>query len=77
MDEGKTKEGEKDSEFREMQQQLREAQHVIAQFYQERREMKRNLLREVMRNKHHRSRQILKVKHPREREFLKTLRPQL
>jgi Ser-tRNA(Ala) deacylase AlaX len=43
MDEDQSKAGEKDSEFREMQQQIREAQHVIAQFYQESREMKRKL----------------------------------
>jgi chromosome segregation ATPase len=43
MDEGQTKAVEKDSEFREMKQQLREAHHVISQFYQERRELKRKL----------------------------------
>jgi hypothetical protein len=42
MDEDQVKSREKDSEVREMQQ-LREAQHVIAQFYQESRELKRNL----------------------------------
>jgi hypothetical protein len=43
MDEDHVKSGEKDSEVREMQQQLREAHHVIAQFYQESRELKRKL----------------------------------
>jgi hypothetical protein len=41
MDEEKVKSGEKGSKVREMQQQLREAQHVITQFYQESRELKR------------------------------------
>jgi len=43
MDEEQGKTGEKDSYFRGMQQYLREAQHVIAQFYQENRELKRKL----------------------------------
>jgi phage shock protein A len=37
------KSGEEYSEVREMQQQLREAQHVIAQFYQESKGLKRKL----------------------------------
>jgi hypothetical protein len=43
MDEGQAKAGDKDSKIRELQQQLREAQHVIAQFYQENKELKRKL----------------------------------
>jgi hypothetical protein len=48
MDEEQVKSGEKDSEIREMQQQLREAQHVIAQFYQESRELKRKLAEKAL-----------------------------
>jgi hypothetical protein len=44
MDEEQGKSGKKDSEFRGMQQHLREAQHVIAQFFQENRELKRKLV---------------------------------
>jgi hypothetical protein len=43
LDEEQGKSVEKDSEFRGMQQQLREAHHVIAQFFQEIRELKRKL----------------------------------
>jgi hypothetical protein len=44
MDEGQTKAGMKESEFREIQKKLREAHHVISHFYQESREMKRKLV---------------------------------
>jgi phage shock protein A len=47
MDEDQVKSGERDTKIREMQKQLKEAQHVIAQFYQERRELKRKLAEKV------------------------------
>jgi hypothetical protein len=47
MDEDQMKLGERDKEVREMQNQLKEAQHVIAQFYQESRELKRKLAEKV------------------------------
>jgi phage shock protein A len=47
MDEDQVKSRRRDSEIREMQQQLKEAQHVIAQFYQESRELKRKLAEKV------------------------------
>ena len=43
MDEGQTKAWDKYSQFRGMKQQLIEAQHVIYQFYEESRELKRKL----------------------------------
>jgi hypothetical protein len=43
MDGEQGKSTDKESEFMGMQQKLREAQHVIAQFYQENRELKRKL----------------------------------
>jgi hypothetical protein len=43
MDEEQSKSTEKDLEFRGMQQQLREAQHLIDRFFQEYSELKRKL----------------------------------
>jgi hypothetical protein len=38
---------EKDSDVKEMQQQLKKSQHVIAQFYQENMELKRKLTENI------------------------------
>jgi hypothetical protein len=51
MDEEQAKPGEKDSHVKEMQQQLKKAQHIIAQFYQENRELKRKLTEKTLEEK--------------------------
>jgi len=43
MEEDQMNSGERDKEVRELKNQIKEAQHVIAQFYQKRRELKRKL----------------------------------
>jgi predicted RNase H-like nuclease (RuvC/YqgF family) len=51
MDEEQEKPREKDSHVKEMQQQLKKAQHIIAQFYQENRELKRKLKEKTLEEK--------------------------
>jgi hypothetical protein len=48
MDEEQVKPGEKYSDVKDMQQQLKKAQYVIAQFHQENRELKRNLAKKTL-----------------------------
>jgi hypothetical protein len=48
IDEEQVKPGEKDSDVKEMQQQLKKSQHIIAQLYQENRELKRKLTEKTL-----------------------------
>jgi hypothetical protein len=48
IDEEQVKPGEKDANVKEMQQQLKKVQHIIAQLYQENKELKKKLIEKTL-----------------------------